>query len=713
MVFMKYTANIRNKFLRRAAFPLLLAAFSLTGNSAAQAQEAPKEEDFFKIMKVTAPEGTILEVGGLAMLPNGDLGVSTRRGDVYIVQNPTSPRPYFRKFASGLHEVLGLVYKDGALYCAQRGELTKLVDTNKDGKADVYETVYAWPLSGHYHEYSFGPKIAPDGSFFVTGNVAFGDEQWWRGESRVPYRGWTMKISPDGKMEPWATGMRSPAGLGMIDGELFYSDNQGEYVGSGGIWHVKKGIFAGHPAGLKWTNLPGSPIKLTAEQFHTKVDPRDIKDANGRAIKPENVVNEKFVTKADIQKDFSQLQLQAVILPHTILGISNSEIVKIPEGAFGPFAGQLLVGDQGQSKISRVMLEKVKGEYQGAAIEFRSGFQSGVMRMVWAPDNSLFVGETNRGWGSAGEENQGLQRLVWNNVMPFEMKTVRAMPDGFEVEFTQPVDRNSAEDLASYSVESFTYKYHPVYGSPPVNFDKPAVKGVKLSDDGLKARLIIDGLRQAYVHNVSLEGVRDKNNSSPLVHTNFFYTLNNIPDGAKLPLAQASTRNSGKAVAMKTVPTEIMDDRFNFKLQSAVVQSGLKNDNRTAAKGGAKGSARGTGIVAKGSTTAGGTPQVLTYDQVKPLLAKHNCLACHNAEKRQVGPAYRDVAKRKYSNERIVKLIHNPEPQNWPEYATEMPPMPQVPRADALKIAAWINSLDGSGNESASKATKNPDDPNN
>src|SRR5690606_40663607 len=88
---------------------------------------------------------------GLVTLPDGNLAISTRRGEVYIVENPTSPNPYFRKFASGLHEILGLAYKDGALYCAQRGELTKLVDTDNDGKADVYETVYAWPLSSHYH----------------------------------------------------------------------------------------------------------------------------------------------------------------------------------------------------------------------------------------------------------------------------------------------------------------------------------------------------------------------------------------------------------------------------------------------------------------------------------------------------------------------------------------------------------------------------------
>ncbi len=138
-------------------------------------------------------------------------------------------------------------------------------------------------------------------------------------------------------------------------------------------------------------------------------------------------------------------------------------------GKFGPFAGQVFVGDQGQSKIMRVVLEKVNGEYQGVAFDFKSGFQSGVLRMNWGHDGSMFVGETNRGWGSAGNSTAGLQRLVWTGKIPMEMKTVRAMPDGFEIEFTLPVDRKSAEDLASYNGRNFIYKYHPVYGSPTVN----------------------------------------------------------------------------------------------------------------------------------------------------------------------------------------------------------------------------------------------------
>jgi len=78
----------------------------------------PVESDYYKIAKIATPEGVVLEVGGLALLPNGDMAASTRRGDVYIIENPNSTRPYFRKFASGLHEILGLAYKDG--FCIAR-----------------------------------------------------------------------------------------------------------------------------------------------------------------------------------------------------------------------------------------------------------------------------------------------------------------------------------------------------------------------------------------------------------------------------------------------------------------------------------------------------------------------------------------------------------------------------------------------------------------
>ncbi|TKC56148.1 c-type cytochrome [Pedobacter hiemivivus] len=642
---------------------MLALSFSFT---TVWAQETPKEEDFFKIMKVRIPEGPVLEVGGLVTLPNGDLGISTRRGDVYVVENPTSNRPYFRKFATGLHEILGLAYKDGAFYVAQRGELTKLIDKNMDGKADVYETIYAWPLSGHYHEYSFGPKIAPDGSFFVTANVAFGNQEWWRAESRVPMRGWSMNITEDGKMKPWAAGMRSPAGLNVIDGQLYYTENQGDWVGSGGVWKVNQGDFMGHPASLTWTKRSDSPVKLSSELFYSKIDERRVKDNNGNYIKPENRVNENFKTLFDMKKEFPELRMPAVWLPYGILGVSTSEPVKIPQGTFGPFEGQLLVGDQGMSIISRVFMEKVNGEEQGAAFLFRSGFRSGVLRMAWAQDGSLFVGETNRGWGSAGDANEGLERLVYNNKVPFEMKAVRAMPDGFEIEFTSPVDLKSAQDIASYNVESFIYKYQPVYGSPPVNTESLKVKGVKVSADGLKARIVVDNLRQYYIHTIKVNGIREKQNFYSIVHPVAYYTLNNIPAGDKLAANELSTRNSANDPVANVTPTAVK------KGGSIVKEKAVPVKKVTETKAPAK---------------------APTYAEVKGLLANNTCLACHNPTKKQIGPAFIDIAKRKYSDEKILQLIHNPKPENWPGYATEMPPMPQVSKADGLKIAAYINSL--------------------
>lgn len=83
--------SFKNIFHRNALNVLMLAlaiaGFGMEGRSQA---ESAKEEDYFKIMRVPAPEGVILEVGGLCTLPNGNLGVTTRRGDVFIVENPTS-----------------------------------------------------------------------------------------------------------------------------------------------------------------------------------------------------------------------------------------------------------------------------------------------------------------------------------------------------------------------------------------------------------------------------------------------------------------------------------------------------------------------------------------------------------------------------------------------------------------------------------------------
>lgn len=156
--------------------------------------------------------------------------------------------------------------------------------------------------------------------------------------------------------------------------------------------------------------------------------------------------------------------------------------------------------------------------------------------MGWGPDNAVYVGMTSRGWGSTGKARYGLQRLVWNKQVPFEIKAVRAQADGFEVEFTQAVDRRSAANPDAYSINDFTYLYHHIYGSPVVDQQTRTIYKVELSQDGLKARLYVEGLREGYINEIKASGVKNSNGAA-LVHDFCYYTLNQIPglDQADIP----------------------------------------------------------------------------------------------------------------------------------------------------------------------------------
>jgi hypothetical protein len=97
-------------------------------------------------------------------------------------------------------------------------------------------------------------------------------------------------------------------------------------------------------------------------------------------------------------------------------------------------------------------MEKVDGEYQGACFPFRKGFQSGVLRMCWGHDGSMFVGGTNRGWGG-GSRPYSLERHVWTGQAPFEVHEMRATPTGFNVSFTEPINPETAKDVKSYAMK--------------------------------------------------------------------------------------------------------------------------------------------------------------------------------------------------------------------------------------------------------------------
>ena len=241
--------------MKRIKKCLLLYLLVLACSFTTRAQDAAivaQERKYYSVRDLSLPDSVVLEVGGFAFTDDGKLGVATRRGEIWLIEDPyqkKSKSAKFTRFARGLHEPLGLAYRQGSFFVTQRSEITRVSDVNKDGKADLYQTVTSWPISGNYHEYSYGPLFMPDGNMLVNLNLSWVG----RGESLAKWRGWMLMVSPDGKQEPYAAGLRSPAGLAYnSQGDLFFAENQGDWIPTGYITHIQKGSFAGHPASLRW-----------------------------------------------------------------------------------------------------------------------------------------------------------------------------------------------------------------------------------------------------------------------------------------------------------------------------------------------------------------------------------------------------------------------------------------------------------------------------
>jgi len=460
----------------------------------------PAFADPYTIETLRTPPEAPFEVSGLAFLPGDRLAISIRKGDVWILENPEAePNAIaYTRFATALHEPLGLAWHKDSLFAIQRSELTRMLDADDDGTADVFRTVNnAWGLTGNYHEYAYGPVIDADDHFWIALNQTIGPAK-----GTAQWRGWGARISPDGQFEPIAPGMRSPCGLGMNRiGDVFFTDQQGNWVPAGTLHHLRKGVFYGHPKSLVDCEHPDAPLEH---------------DGNVPAGKPYPVA---------VAED-PALVPPAVWFPYKKMGMSATDVLLDSTGGkFGPFAGQLFVGDFTMAQINRVFLEKVNGEYQGACFPFLDGFQCAVLRLAWSPSGTLFVGETNRGWNSVGSTPYGLERVRWNGEVPFTIKTIEAAPAGFRLTFTQPIADADADD---FRITSYTYWYHANYGSEEIETRDHKVADVSIADDRRSLHLDIPDRRQGYVHEIHAESIQNES-GAPLHPAVGYYTLNAIP----------------------------------------------------------------------------------------------------------------------------------------------------------------------------------------
>jgi len=454
------------------------------------------------------PNGFQPQVSAMDWLPDGRLAITTWGGstnvlgEVYLLSNvtgTTSPAQVtYTRIASGLREPMGIKYVDGKLYVSQKHELTELNDTNGDGQIDQYRTVATWPFDGNFHEFAFG-LLYKDGFFYLNLSVSINEG----GATTVPQgsanRGTALKINrANGQVTYVAGGLRTPDGLGWgPDGDIFVLDNQGGWLPASKLVHIKPNRFFNH------------------------------------YMTPDGPFDEQPVTQP-------------------VLWLPQNEIANSPSTPLmlstGPYAGQMLFGDVTYGGIQRAFLEKVGGEYQGAVFRLTQGLEMGVLRISQGPDGAIYAGGLGAGgnWGQEGKLTYGLQKLTPNATNVFDIKAMRAVAGGFELEYTQPVSTDTAAQLAQrFKAEQWRYVPTIAYGGPKVDEETLTVASATLSADRLKVNLQLPGLKAGRVVHVRSPRPFSSTSGQSLWSTEAWYTLNSLVDGTIAATASAEAEDAG------------------------------------------------------------------------------------------------------------------------------------------------------------------------
>ncbi|MCM8530692.1 MAG: DUF1080 domain-containing protein [Lentisphaeraceae bacterium] len=382
------------------------------------------------IPKDTFGRTQLFEPLGIAFLNQDVAFVTTRTAGVWKIV-----KGEWHLFSEGHYDALGLVIEsENSIVIGEKPGLIRLIDKDGDNWADERQSVSEhFRFYGNYHEYLHGP-IPYENGFLYALNLNHGLPNNYKAGGKFMgtgggLKGWMCRVDADGNFSTFASGFRSPAGLSLSpQKEIVYTENQGEYVGTSKVYKVREGKFYGNPTGL--VDLPG----MTPESKEIQWD----------AIK-------------------NKREIPLVLLPHSIVMNSPGNPTWDTAGKFGPFKNQMFLGDQTQSCIYRIDTQTVNGVDQGVVIPFAEKLASGVMRLTFDPaGDTLWVGQTGRGWGSRGGAQDSLQKISFDGATPNAIQTVKVTKQGFDIQFTVP---QSTESFGEIECSSWFYTDSPGYGS--------------------------------------------------------------------------------------------------------------------------------------------------------------------------------------------------------------------------------------------------------
>jgi glucose/arabinose dehydrogenase len=410
--------------------------------------------------------------------------IAMTEGQIYRTRRPPAEHPTqvrWERFASGLYHPIGLAIVDGRIFVATKPEITELIDRDGDGRADEFRTVASgWGLSTGWHEYTFGLAVDRQKNLWFALNTGY----FWTNPGYVNpgrWRGSVMKLSFEAdRLEVVAKGCRVPNGIVRgPGGDIFYTDNQGDWIQSCKLAHVVPGRFYGHPE-YKEDALP-------AGQY-----------PDGRS---------------------------SICLPYNLSRSSGGPVCDETAGKFGPFADQMFVGDVGYGAnpgIMRVALEKVDGEYQGACFRFVDNQPHGCVRMKFGPDEQLYMASLTT----------GLTRMKWDGSTPLAIREVNIRPGGkgFVLKFTKPLAADTKLNPQEFRVKRYHYLYTGNYGSPEADATGVPVEQAELAADRLSIVLTlpVETYPIGMIYEINA-GKLAADGGENLLHNEAWYTVHRIP----------------------------------------------------------------------------------------------------------------------------------------------------------------------------------------
>ncbi|HUR38638.1 MAG TPA: DUF6797 domain-containing protein, partial [Planctomycetota bacterium] len=337
------------------------------------------------------PYKSWLRFTGLDFFPDGRAALCTWSGDVWIVSGIDAglEKLTWKRHAVGIGQPMGLKIVDGKVLTVARDQITRLHDLNGDGEADYYECVNnGIKLTTNFHEFCFDLQTDAEGNLWCTKGSPI-----WAGSLRsTDHSGSVCKISKDGStLEIVATGLRAPNGLGISpEGEVFCTDNQGNWVPECPINRIKPGGFYGFHG-------PGQPARE----------------------------REKPVAWIPMSVDKS-----------------SGGLVWVPDERWGLPKGTMILNSNDCS-VSLVLRETCGGVEQGGVVRFPFKFPSGVMRGRFNPvDGQLYVAGL-RGWSSSAAKDCAFQRIRYVGgpvCLPLKVITRKG---GLDVTFSSALDAAS------------------------------------------------------------------------------------------------------------------------------------------------------------------------------------------------------------------------------------------------------------------------------